>query len=258
MSIDRNGSGASGIDEQLLMAYADGELAPEEAARVEVLLAGDPVSAHVVAAHRALRARLSGAYAGVLDEPVAPRLRSLLDAADPVRDATVVPLRSKGLDQPRWAAREWLAMAASVLVGVAIGSILLLPRQRAQDRDGWVDQHLVARDPLARALDRQLSGPAPGVVQIELSLRAADGRYCRAFTVRSQRAFAGLACRTGGAWQVTTLAEDLAAQGGTMRQASSTLPAAVLADIDTRIQGESLDAGAERDARDHGWRGTDK
>jgi hypothetical protein len=53
---------------------------------------------------------------------------------------------------------------------------------------------------------------------------------------------------------VTVLAESSAERRGQMRQASTSLPAAVLADIDARIQGESLDARAERDARARGWR----
>jgi len=39
-----------------------------------------------------------------------------------------------------------------------------------------------------------------------------------------------------------------------MRQAGSTLPPAVLADIDARIDGQALDADGERKARAHGWR----
>ena len=43
-------------------------------------------------------------------------------------------------------------------------------------------------------------------------------------------------------------------QAGEYRQASSALPPAVLAEIDARLQGEPLDAAAERKARDAGWR----
>jgi len=39
-----------------------------------------------------------------------------------------------------------------------------------------------------------------------------------------------------------------------MRQAGSALPPAVLADIDARIDGPSLDVQAERQARAQGWR----
>lgn len=242
------------LDEATLMAYADGELAAADAARVEAALANDPAAAKVVAAHRALRARLGAAFAGVLDEPVPA---SLGDAAraSPARAVMTGSQRGiTGTTRARWSSREWLAMAASVVLGAALSLLFVLPRQGGSGNSEVVDNHLVARGTLARALDRQLSGDRTGPVQLGLSFRSAEGRYCRAFTLRDGRAMAGLACRSGDAWQVSTLAQDIAARTGPMRQASSALPAAVLADIDARIEGESLDANAERAARAHGWR----
>ncbi len=244
---------AHDLDEATLMAYADGELSVADAARVAAALAADPAAAQVVAAHRALRARVGAAFAGVLDEPVPAALR---DAArsGPLGATSIGTLHPARAVRARWSSREWLAMAASVVLGVALGLLFLLPRQDGPGRLDVVDNDLVARGVLARALDRQLSADSAGPVQLGLSFRAGDGRYCRAFALRDARPLAGLACRSGDAWQVSTLAQDTAARTGAMRQASSAWPAAVLADIDARIQGESLDAGAERAARAHGWR----
>jgi anti-sigma factor RsiW len=244
---------AHDLDEAMLMAYADGELTPADAARVEAVIANDPAAAQAVAAHRALRARVGAAFAGVLEEPVPAALR---DAArsSPSGTTSIGALHRARAVRTRWSSREWLAMAASVVFGAALSLLFLLPRQGGPGRLDVVDNHLVARGVLARALDRQLSADSIGPVQLGLSFRAGDGRYCRAFTLRAARPVAGLACRSGDAWQVSTLAQGTAGRTGAMRQASSAWPAAVLADIDARIQGESLDASAERAARARGWR----
>ncbi|HEU4625592.1 MAG TPA: hypothetical protein VFS52_12545 [Steroidobacteraceae bacterium] len=66
------------ITEELLMAYADGELAgPEHAAdrtRIEAALRADPQIARRIESHRALRRELSASFDRVLDEPVPARL----------------------------------------------------------------------------------------------------------------------------------------------------------------------------------------
>ena len=64
---------------------------------------------------------------------------------------------------------------------------------------------------------------------------------------------AGLACREGERWRIPVLQEAPAA-GAAYRQAASTAPAAVLEVIDERIDGMTLDAAAERAARDRGWK----
>ena len=57
------------IDAQTLMAYADGELDPLAAKRVERAIAADPALAVEVEQHRALRARLIADYAPIAAEP---------------------------------------------------------------------------------------------------------------------------------------------------------------------------------------------
>jgi hypothetical protein len=160
--------------------------------------------------------------------------------------------------RPRWTRREWLAMAASVVVGMAL-ALALPPRLRPRDDAGLaaslVDGHWFARGVLARALDAQLSGGGDATVRLGLSFRALDGHYCRVFGLRSPRPMSGLACREDGQWRVSTLAAaGVAGDATSMRQAASALPPAVAADVDARIAGESLDAMGERRARATGWR----
>jgi hypothetical protein len=237
-------------DPQVLMAYADGELAPADATRVEAAIATDPALARIVEGHRALRAQLDAAFSDVLAEAVPARLHASLraDARDGARSR---------VSRPRWTRREWLAMAASLVLGVALALVLPLRDLhpgRAELAAAMVDGNLVARGALARALDAQLSGDAVAGVQPGLSFRAQDGRYCRSFRLQGQQPLAGLACRDGNAWRVSTLAAASKAGATPMRQAGTELPAAVLADIDARIEGPSLDADGERKARAQGWR----
>lgn len=242
-------------DPQVLMAYADGELAAADASRVEAAIARDPALARIVDGHRALRTQLATAFSDVLAEPVPTRLQATLRAA--VRDAT--PSRTPSAHaRPRWTRREWLAMAASLVVGVAL-ALALPPRDQRPGAEAnlaasLVDGNWLARGALADALEGQLSGHAVAGVQPGLSFRALDGRYCRSFRLQAQRPLAGLACRDGATWRVSTLAAAADAGVAPMRQAGSALPPAVLADIDARIDGASLDAEAERKARAHGWR----
>jgi anti-sigma factor RsiW len=66
------------ITEELLMAYADGELDGAEhatdRARIEAAMRADPDVARRIEKHRALRRELNATFDGVLDEPVPDRL----------------------------------------------------------------------------------------------------------------------------------------------------------------------------------------
>ena len=85
------------FSDETLMAYADGELDPAQRHSIEKAMRDDPRVAAAVERHRALRARVAGAYACVLDEPVpqrlqpraAPRLVSLDAAREARRQAAV-------------------------------------------------------------------------------------------------------------------------------------------------------------------------
>lgn len=236
-------------DEEL-MAYADGELDAAAAARVEAAIAVDPALAAIVAHHRALRADLRTAFAGELDAPVPERLSALL--RDPA--AGVVSLdavRARRTPPPRVRLPAWAAVAAALALGLAIGRFAPAPAPDLGSEGGT----LFAGGALAETLETGLaSAPADGPVQLGLTFRGADGRWCRSFGLVRDEAVAGLACRDGaGRWQVPALAEAHASTGE-LRQAALALPPAVLAELEARLAGEALDADAERAARDAGWR----
>jgi hypothetical protein len=239
--------------DEILMAYADGELDPAERTAIEHAMRTDPAIAAAVERHRALRHDVAAAFAGILDEPVPARLQPppaapvvSLDAARAARTAerTAAPPAARR----RWSFPEWGALAAMVMVGVLVGKMVPGGGQPAIAGDG---SQVVAQGELASALDRQVGGRDAGAVRVGVSFAARDGGYCRSFVMGAS---AGLACHEGGRWRIPVLAEAATQAEGTYRQAGSDLPPAVLDAIDARIAGKPLDAAGEDAARARGWK----
>ena len=227
------------VDDETLMAFADGELSGDERAAVEAALAGDPALREKVEAHRQLRSRLSMAFDGALSEPIPERLSAPLKP----KAAEVVNLADRRAR--KWAAREWGAMAASVAAGLLIGIGLMNTQAplMAASNSG-----LEARGALAQALDTQLAAEEAGDVRIGLSFASQDGNYCRTFSVTRSNT-SGLACREGDGWTIAMTAQG---GGGEVRMAGA--PEAILSAVDAMIAGEPLDQSAEEEARARGWR----
>ena len=248
--------------DDILMAYADGELEPETRGELERAMVGDASLRDRVAALQAQRERLKAAYAPVLDEAMPDRLSALLEVPTPaptptpaLAAATVVSLdAARAARSPRralssWA--QWGGMAASVALGVLIGTNLT--RGGADPSIAVQNGQLVAGGAIGQALSTQLASEpvAAAPVAVQLSFVDKDGSFCRSF---STDAVAGVACRQGEAWAVQTLVAAERQPTGAMRQAASPLPRAVLDAVDQRIDGAALDARREKQARDRGWR----
>jgi hypothetical protein len=241
-------SGMSFSDE-ILMAYADGELEPAMREQVERAVREDPRVAAIVERHRALRADVFAAFAGVLDEPVPERLQPQAPAQGRVKVDVLESAGARALPA-RWAWRQWGAVAASLALGVLAGALGWRQVQGSQASPiGRQGDALVAQGELAAALSQQLAAQA-GLVRLGISFQAKQGNYCRSFKLG---ATAGLACREDGQWRIPVLAQEEGQENTAYRQAGSAMPAAVLEAIDQRIAGGSLDAAAEREARAQGW-----
>jgi len=233
------------FDSATVAAFIDGELDDLTARRIEREATSDPALAAEVARHRALKARLAAHYAPVADEPVPERLRALL-TPDAAVDTSLAARRE--VRRLRFAPIHWGAIAASLLLGLAVGMKPWMPAADVTSADGL----LVASGPLASALDTQLASnqPAEAEIRIGLSFRDRDGRYCRSF---EGRALSGIGCRDGTGW---ALERTLRGRGGAdYRQASSGELAAAAAAM---MDGGPLDAAAERAARGAGWAGLDR
>ena len=222
-----------------LMAYADGELDPAERAAIERAMRTDPAIAAAVERHRALRADVAAAFAGILDEPVPARLQP---------PAPIISLDAAREKRRRWSWPEWGALAATLVVGVLAGK--MIPGGGGAPAIIGNGNQVVAQGELASALDRQVGGKGNGAVKVGVSFAARDGAYCRGFVMGAS---AGLACRAGGQWRIPVLAEAQQQAAGGYRQAGSALPPAVLDAIDARIADKPLDAAGEEAARARNW-----
>lgn len=219
------------IDPETLMAYADGELNPIEAKRVERAIAADPDLAGQVERHRALTASLRGAFAPVERAAVPANVEAMLRGS-----AQVVPLA------PRAAHRErpfWIGAVAASLVAGFLAAPLILPRGDLAIENG----RILAHGDIARALDTQLASAQPdgAAIRIGVTFRDRAQRLCRSF---ERGATGGIACTSGQDWQVERLYGGMAAQSADYRQAGS--PAAeLMAHAQAMMAGEPLDAAAE-------------
>ncbi len=243
--------------DEVLMAYADDELDPRTRAAVDAAMASDPEIARRIAQHEALRGRVNSAFDKVLDEPVpAGLLRALRGEPDDPRKSNVTPLRRR--QARHWTWPQWAAIAASLIVGVIAGRLVLVRTGNSGSAPITMSGgRLLAAGTLAAALSDQLAGDqtAADPVRIGVTFRAKSGEYCRTFALRRPAALAGLACRAAAGWQLSVLARAEAPAGGsgTYRQAASSMPAAVLAAVNARIVGEPLDRHSEAAARGRHW-----
>lgn len=246
-------------DDETLLAYVDGELDPGARADFESAMAADQVLARRVAEQRRLRAALQGAFDPVLDEPVPDSLALAARGGTPAGRATVVPIQ-RGRDGRLPVRTTWFAAAASLVLGLVLGQRLGVRGADASlvVADGGA---LVAAGALADALTNQLAGhPAEdGGPRLGLSFLSKDGGYCRTFTMSGAEALqGGLACRSAeGRWQVRVLEAVYVEEtvSGALRPASSVaLPESVRRAVDASITGETLDAAAEKAARNARWR----
>lgn len=227
------------VDDDLLMAFADGELDEVSRARVERAIAEDPMLRARLEQQQRLRATLAAHYGPVADEEVPERLRAMLET-------NVVQLPARPKARPIW--QSLTALAASLVIGLALGRTLLVPTGPVGIEGGT----MVARGPLAEALDTQLASaqPADAATRIGLSFAAADGRLCRTF---DGAALSGLACRGEAGWQLIMTTAGAGGWRSEYRQAGSGDPQ-VLATAQALMAGDAFDAAAERRARDSGWR----
>jgi hypothetical protein len=239
------------FSDEILMAYAEGELDEPQRAEVERALRADPALAAIVERHRALRKEMIGAFEGAAAgaEPAqagagAGKVLSL-DAARHARPRPAPAAATTPAAQPiAWP--RWTALTATLVLGVLAGSLWF---GGADGNSGFISAdvggRLLARGQLDGALSRQLaSDPAPNSpVRIGASFGTRDGGYCRSFRMGAS---AGLACRSGDSWRIPVLSEAQRARGA--------MPEAVLDAIDARILGAPMNGAAERAARERGWR----
>lgn len=228
------------ISENELAAFADGQLAPADAARVEQAVAADPALARQLTAHRMLKDRLSGHFAPIMAEEPPERLTALLLPRPAVVDlAAARAERSQRARLPRWTWVAGPALAASLLIAVLVAG------------SGGGSSAVYAETQLAAVLNSQLVADQNSDAQtrVLLSFVRADGDYCRAYASDRQ---SGIACNDGTGWALVEQAGGANGSQGEYQQAGSSM-ADVLARAQDMAVGGALDAEAERAARERGW-----
>src|SRR5690242_17654184 len=130
-------------DDDLLMAYADGELEPERAAALETRLASDRAARNKVHRYRETAALVRAAFARDLDEVVPPSMEAAIRrAGETASPSRILPFRPRLRVVGR--ARFALPLAASLALIIGLGG-------------GW----WMGRDPgdqLASTLEKVPSG----------------------------------------------------------------------------------------------------
>lgn len=255
------------IPDEMLMAYADGELTEAEHQAMEQLLGQDAGLRNRLEPFLDTRLRLSYAFEHMLHEPVPDRLIATIAAAGvkPAPAATPEPAA------PRWHARLRDALAEAFAATFPNGVTPLVAASAAvlvlcAGSLGWIgarvfapsglievtDAGLVAGGSLAHALEALPSGAstaagsAGGTVTPVLSFRSRGDGFCREYRIAggaSAPDFAGLACRDAdGAWRLALHTETPKSQAGhgPYQTATSANVPAIDALTETLIAGDAF------------------
>jgi hypothetical protein len=229
------------MDRETLNKFVDGQLPPEDMARIAALLEIQPDMKGYVAKQEKLSASL--------------RFEAVMQAPPPSRLVEAVRKTPVSWRWRLFAGRRGFGLPSLLPAGAALlaGLVLGITMRPAGDL-ALLHGEMLARGALAQALDTRLAsagydGEGP---RIGISFRDHDGSACRTFASGHQ---AGLACHRSGDWVVTTLVTQASESGRAYRMAGSEMPEAVRRAVEVSIQGEPFDAQAEAQARANGWTG---
>ena len=250
--------------DELIVAWLDGMMSPEDAAQFKAELARDPELAEQVATWGTNDALLRAAFRAPIVEGVNEALLARMKLAPPVAPAEQEPpngataLRfperpaNDNPARPR-SLRRWLAPAGGLLAaGLAVA--VLLPGQKQGNAAGppmaqlaSAMEHLPSRS--ARTLPDGLR------VTLVLSFAAKDGRFCREYTVSGSRAGGGIACKGTAGWTVEARSSSGAVpeDAGVIRQAGGPDGAALDAAYARLGASDPLPVEAEQRLIASGW-----
>lgn len=226
--------------EERLAAWLDGAMPDAEAAEFEQLLESDPALAERAANWRANDQFIAGAFAPLAEQAIDPALLARMGLAEPA-----IPAAAND-NPPWWRGRELALGGGALAAGLAL--VLVLLGQGGNP---------ARPDALTLALD---STPSLKVARLadgrsiepRLTVRAADGRWCREFAEGERLA---LACRGEQGWQVVGEGQATSAQqGGKVVLAGGTDSSALDAAYRQIGASDPLDGATEAQLIAGGWR----
>ena len=229
-------------NDEKFFAWLDGELGADEAAEMEKKVAADPELSELARQHRSLGMRLSKAFDPILTAPVPQRLEDALRPRADVIDFASAKRRRSIPSLP-----QWTAIAATLAVGIFLGNMMPERSHAPVDLEGG---KIYAAASLNHALNTELASAPTGDVRIGITFRSSAGQICRTFT---QSAASGLACRSGGKWQVKGLFGAPEGQEADYRMAAGMDPN-LASLVGSMMAGEAFDAAQEKTALQKGWR----
>lgn len=193
------------IDDETLMALADGELDRAESARISAAIADDPEAQARLRRFAETRARLKALStegpARQADDALIARIRAA--GVAPQAPAAPAPPPAANANRAPWAA------LAAALTAAVVG----LGWWQMGDAPDGLPQAEVA------ALDSLRSGQATVLedgrdLTVIASYRTAEGAFCREYeTARDASLTVTVACREGGDWQRQFASDMVAADG---------------------------------------------
>lgn len=193
------------IDRMTLMAFADGELSPEDSAAVVMYLADHPDDQAYVDDLMASNVAIVRTYSGPISQSTPERFEALILGNGNRPRASgrkIVPLKARGFG--RLFATG--IVSAGMAIAATLSAISILPAGPA----GVLVGPLATGAALEQALTSTPTGESValagnGEFAVLSTVKAEDGAYCREFEVRSkeqQQVQVGLACRQNDTWSV--------------------------------------------------------
>ena len=228
-------------DDELLSAYIDGELPPDDAAALVERMASEPALVRRLEAMRSGDAAVRAVYEKLDQEPLPEGVTQLLSTAGdaPLKDR-VVAFRGRGM--PRFV--NWpVAVAAGVAL---VAGFLALRQMQEVPQLGPVDA-LVAGEfdtdgEILDLLEHGISGRPEvvadtGEMRVILSFESESGTYCRQLYVTDVGQSAhGVACKGRSGWELEAVAPGAPGTPGAQFQAAAgDAPAAVSSAVENLI-----------------------
>lgn len=205
------------LTNEILMAYADGELDPADRAEVDIAIRMDPEIGRRLEIFLATGAPIAGFFEPLLDEPVPEHLVRLVrdDAGHGQRNRTVVPFPGVMKSGNSYGGSRLALVAASLVTIIAAATSVLYLNQAGGDSTELAvarEGKIFAQGPLKTVLETAPSGTKVALegdasamtARMILTFRNRNQSFCRQYEVGGPSdGYSGVACRDlDGEWQV--------------------------------------------------------